>query len=182
MARYMQRRNGRTAKKNGNNLIYNENGRLRQRNEYKDDKCLLSEDYSSEDFLEEIRIYDSLERIVDFFCYKKDGSRDFRRETKDPIFIPAGDTLILGKTYRTEIHLGNRQYDNIEVFIGDIKDMDIAKKNRPLPQKDKITSIINIRADSLGPRRISGIVIERSATSDSLDVIPFTHRFYVKSQ
>jgi hypothetical protein len=167
-------------KKNGKNIIYYENGNIHQENKFKDDKLQVSKDYTEDGFLEEIRIYDSLKRVVDYYCYKKDGTRDFRREKKDPIFIPPGDTLILGQTYPTLIRLGNRQYDNIEVVIGDIEDPYIAKKNPPLPKKDSLTSIINIKADSLGLRKISGIVIERSATSDSLDVIPFTHRFYVK--
>jgi hypothetical protein len=167
-------------KKNGKNIIYYKNGNVRQENEYRDNICLASRDYTEDGFLEEIRIYDSLERVTDYYVYKKDGTRDFRRETKDPIFIPTGDTLVLGETYTAEIRLGNRQYDNIEVIIGDIDDPYIAKKNPPLPKKDSLTSIINIKADSLGLRSISGIVIERSATSDSLDVIPFTHRFYVK--
>jgi hypothetical protein len=166
-------------KKNGKNIIYFENGNLRQENEFKEDKLQVSKDYTAGGSLEEIRIYDSLERVVDYSCYKENGSRDFRREKKDPIFIPVGDTLVLGETYPTLIRLGNRQYDNIEVIIGDIEDPLIAKQNPPLPKKDSLTSLIDIKADSLGEREISGIIIERSATSDSLDVIPFTHRFYV---
>lgn len=168
-------------RKHGKSVIYFENGNVRQENQYVEGtRCCISKDYTEDGFLEQITELDSSGRIVDYYSYKKDGSRDFSREKKDPIFIPEGDTLILGETYPTEIRLGNRQYDNIEVVIGDIQDPYIAKKNPPLPKKDSLTSIINITADSIGLRRISGIVIERSATSDSLDVIPFTHRFYVK--
>lgn len=166
--------------KHGKSITYYENGNVRQENEYRKNMCLSSKDYTEDGFLEESRTYDSKGRIIDFYRYKKDGTRDFRRETKDPIFIPEVDTLILGETYPIEIRLGNRQYDNIDVIIGDLGDPYLAKKNPPLPKKDSLTSIINIKADSLGLRKISGIVIERSATSDSLDVIPFTHGFYVK--
>lgn len=168
-------------KRHGKGVIYYENGNVQQENEYVDGvRCCISRDYTENGTLAQVTILDSMGRIVDYYSYKKDGTRDFSREKKDPIFIPQGDTLILGETYPTLIRLGNRQYDNIEVIIGDIEDPYMAKKNPPLPKKDSLTSIINIKADSLGLRKISGIVIERSATSDSLDVIPFTHRFYVK--
>lgn len=155
-------------------IFYYENGNIKQENEYRDGTVLRSKNYTEEGLLEQITIWDSLGNIIDYNSYNKDGSR----KAKDPIFIPEGDTLILGETYPTLIRLGNRQYDNIEVVIGDIEDPDIAKKSPPLPKKDSLTSIINIKADSLGLRKISGIVIERSYP-DSIDVIPFTHRFYV---
>lgn len=168
-------------KKHGKSVVYFENGNVRQENQYVGGtRCCISKDYTQDGFLEQITELDSSGRIVDYYSYKKDGTRDFSWEKKDPIFIPQGDTLILGENYPSLIRLGNRQYDNIEVVIGNIEDPYIAKKNPPLPKKDSLTSIINIKADSLGLRKISGIVIERSATSDSLDVIPFTHRFYVK--
>lgn len=167
-------------RKHGESIIYYRNGNIFQVNKYRNGVCRISKDYTQDGYLEEIREYDSLERITDYYAYKQNGTRDFSREKKDPIFIPHRDTLVLGESYQALIRLGNRQYDNIEVVIGDIRDPYIAKKNDPLPKKDSLTSIINIKADSLGLRKISGIVIERSATSDSLDVIPFTHRFYVK--
>jgi hypothetical protein len=167
-------------KKHGKSIIYYKNGNVRQENEYRDDLCLASKDYTEDGYLEEIRTYDSLGRVIDYYNYNKDGSRNFNRETKDPIFIREKDTISVGETYIANIRLGNRQYDNIEVIIGDISDPYIAKKNPPLPKKDSLTSILNIKADSAGLHKISGIVIERSATSDSLDVIQFTHRFYVK--
>lgn len=168
-------------KKHGQSVIYYENGNVHQENQYvKGVRCCISKDYTEDGFLEQITKIDSVGQIIDYYSYKKDGTRNFAREKKDPIFIPQGDTLILGETYPTMIRLGNRQYDYIEVIIGDVNDPYIAKKNAPLPKKDSLTSIVNIKADSLGLRKISGIVIERSATSDSLDVIPFTHRFYVK--
>lgn len=167
-------------KKHGKSITYYENGKIRQENEYRENVCQTSKDYTEDGFLEEIRTYDSLGRIFDYYNFKKDGTRDFSRRKKDPIFIPRKDTVAVGEDYVADIRLGNRQYDNIEVIIGDIEDPYVAKKNPPLPRKDSLTSTLIIKPDSAGLTEISGIVIERSATSDSLDVIPFTHRFYVR--
>jgi len=171
--------NWKYGKLDGEEVIFLANGSRRQVNEYKDGALSISWDYAKEGHVIEKRLYDSLGHIVDFFSYKSDGTRDFSFGKKDPIFIPPTDTFVLGMTYPTLIRLGNRQYDNIEVIIGDITDPDIARKNQPLSKKDSLTSILDITADSLGLRKISGIVIERSSTSDSVDVVPFTHRFYV---
>lgn len=165
---------------NGLNTIYYKDGVVRQNNIYKQNICRQSKEYTENGELRKVTIFDSLGRIVDNYYFNKNGSRDFNRKTKDPIFIPEGDTLILGVSYYTEIRLGNRQFDNVEVIIGDIRDMYIAEKNKPLPKKDSLTSIITIRPDSIGNNEFSGVIIERSAISDSLDVIPFTHRFFVK--
>ncbi len=166
-------------KKHGRSVVYYENGNLYQENDYKDDVCQISREYTEDGNLIEMRVYDSLGRIFDYYIYNKDGSRNFARETKDPIFIREKDTVNLGENYKAWIRLGNRQFNHVDVIIGDISDPKIVKKNLPLPKVDNLTSILSIKADSIGLRGISGVVFERSTTSDSLDLIPFTHRFYV---
>jgi hypothetical protein len=167
-------------KKHGQSIFYYENGKVRQENLYEEGLCLKSKDYTDDGYLDQITEYDSLGRIFDTFRFNKDGTRNFSREAKDPIFIPEVDTVTIGENYIVEIRLGNRQFSNIDVIIGDIEDPKIIIKNKPLPKKDSLTSILSIKADSVGLKKISGVVFERNQKWDSMDVIPFTHRFYVK--
>lgn len=167
-------------KKHGKSTFYYEDGKLQQVSEYKLGIPLRVEDYTEDGHLKQVTIYDSRGRIFDYYNYKKDGTRDFNYETKDPIFIPEKDTVSVGENYVAAIRLGNRQYSHVDVIIGDPGDPEIIKKNKPLPKKDSLTSILNIKADSAGPQEISGVVFERNQKWDSMDVTPFTHRFYVK--
>lgn len=172
----------RNGKRDGEEIIYYEDGSKEQENLYQAGLLVRSKDYSKDGFLEKLREYDSLGRLFDTYNYKKDGTRDFSRETKDPIFIPEIDTVVVGEYLIKEIRLGNRQYSHVDVIIGDVEDEDIIQKNKPLPKKDSLTSILKIKADSVGMREISGVVFERNQTWDSMDVIPFTHRYYVKEK
>lgn len=100
--------------------------------------------------MKEVRVYDTLGRIFDFFRYKKNGSRDHSSSSKDPVFILDRDTVEVGEIYSGLIRLGNRQFDVIDVFIGDISDPDIMIKNKPLQEKDSLTAIFKIKTDSAG--------------------------------
>ena len=164
----------------GKKVFYHENGKLQQVSEYRAGLPLRVEDYTEEGVLRQVTVYDSSGRIFDYYNYRADGTRDFSYETKDPIFIPERDTVSVGENYITAIRLGNRQYSHVDVIIGDPNDPKIIKKNTPLPKKDSLTSILTIKADSAGLREVSGVVFERNQKWDSLDVTPFTHRFYVK--
>jgi antitoxin component YwqK of YwqJK toxin-antitoxin module len=167
-------------KKHGASVFYYENGNVEQESVFKEDLYQITKAYTEDGFLKQIRVYDSLGRLFDFYKYKKDGSRDFGPRTKDLIFIPERDTVSHGEEFTTEIRLGNRQFDNIEVIIGDIEDSTMIKDNPPLPKKDSLTSMLRIKAEASGVMKITGIVIERSATSDSLDAIPFTYPLFVR--
>lgn len=166
----------------GEVTIFYEDGITRQINEYLDGRCLESRDYAQDGFLKELRIYDSLGRVRDYFNYKPDGTRDFSPGTKDPIFILDRDTVRVGENYTAFVRLGNRQYDHVDVYIGNVDDPKIMKNVKPLPKMDSLTSTLRIKADSVGLNEISGVVFERNDSWDSMDVIPFTHRFYVKDQ
>lgn len=166
-------------KLDGQKVFYRENGKLQQVSQYRDGLPLRVEDYTDDGYLRQITVYDSAGRIFDYYSYKRDGTRDFSFETKDPIFIVKKDTVSVGENYIAMIRLGNRQYSHVDVIIGDPGDPQIIKKNAPLPKKDSLTSILTIKADSAGPREISGVVFERSLKWDSLHVTPFTHRFYI---
>lgn len=167
-------------KVDGESTGFYENGNKRQVSFYKDGLCQISMDYSIDGYLEKTREYDSLGRILDFYKYSKDGTRDFSPGTKYPVFITQKDTVRVGENYIATIRLGNRQYSHVDVIIGDVSDRDIIKKNRPLPKKDSLTSILNIKADLPGRHAVSGVIFERNANWDSLAVTAFTHHFYVK--
>jgi len=166
----------------GQKVIYYSNGNILEACNYNRGVCIYAKDFSEDGFLRQVTLYDSLGRVRDYFSYKKDGSRDFDRDKKDPIFIPQQDTVVLGEYYSPLIRLGNRQFPIVEVIIGDISDEMIIKNNKPLPKFDSLTSILMIKTDSLGIRKISGVVFERTASLDSFDIIPFTHRYFVKAK
>jgi hypothetical protein len=168
-------------KKHGKSIIYYENGNIRQENEYEEGISLSSKDYTEDGYFRQLTVYDSLGRISDYYCYDKSGARNFSKETKKPIFITVNDTINLGDSYTADIRLGNRQFASVEVFLGKL-DRGIIKNNPPLPRKDSLslTSILIIKPDTVGEIEITGVVFERNEKWDSLDVIPFSHRFYVK--
>lgn len=169
-------------KLHGKVTILYEDGRTRQINEYLKGRCVESHDYATDGFLKEIRIYDSLGRVRDYFNYKRDGTRDFSAGTKDPIFILDRDTVSVGENYTAMVRLGNRQYNHVDVHIGNVDDPKIMKKTKPLPKIDSLTSMLRIKVDSVGLNEISGVVFERNDSWDSMDIIPFTHHFYVEEQ
>ncbi|GCC53434.1 hypothetical protein SanaruYs_36780 [Chryseotalea sanaruensis] len=168
-------------KLDGKKVFYYDNGRIQQVSEYRIGIPLKVEDYTEDGYLKQLTIYNSIGRVVDYYNYKKDGARDFTLGTKTPIFIPYKDTVDVGEDYILDIRLGNRQFSNVDVIIGDPEDPKIIKKNKALPKKDSLTSILVIKTDSVGEREISGVVFERNQNWDSLDVTPFIHRYYVRS-
>lgn len=167
-------------KRHGTSVFYYENGNVEQESVFKEDLYQITKAYTEDGFLKQIRVYDSLGRLFDFYKFKKDSSRDFGPRTKDLIFIPERDTVSKGEEFITEIRLGNRQFDSIDVIIGNIDDSTMIKKNPPLPKKDSLTAVLKIKADVAGVMKITGILIERSSTSDSLIVIPFVYPLFVK--
>jgi hypothetical protein len=165
----------------GESIVYFENGNIFQKSYFENGiQRDTGKIYDEAGWLKQVAIFDSLGRMEDYFVFKKEGTRNFNHETKQPIFLDQSDTLYLGENYIAQIRLGNRQFNFVDVFIGDINDRDIMKKNPPLPKKDSITSILKIKSDSLGRRKLEGVILERNKKMDSLDVIPFTHYFYVK--
>lgn len=168
--------------RHGKAVIYFDNGKVRQENDYKHDVLQKSIDYNLKGYKQEERLYDDKGRVVDYFNFREDGSRDFSGDLKDPIFIRERDTVEVGEEYVADIRLGNRQFDSVLVYIGDITDPYITKKTTPLRQKDDLTSIFKIETSTAGLNSISGVIIEWSTKSDSFDVIPFTHRFYVRER
>lgn len=169
-------------KRNGAQTVYYQNGKRQQVSIFENDICVRAEDYEPEGYVGEITEYDSLGRVVDFYFYQKDGKRDFDSSKKDPIFIPLHDTIELGDEYRSLVRLGNRQFPYVDFVIGDVNDPDILKHNEPLPKKDSLTAVLKIAPRSAGLNEVSGVVVERTKTYDSIDVIPFTHRFYVRGK
>lgn len=167
-------------KRSGTETVYRRNGRTQRVTIFENDKYVRAEDYAPEGYLEEVTLYDSLGQVVDFCFYKENGERDFNRSKKDPVFITQNDTIELGDEYRALVRLGNRQFAYVDFVIGDINDPDVLKHNKPLPKKDSLTAILRITPKSAGLNEISGVVLERTKTWDSIDVIPFTHRFYVR--
>lgn len=167
-------------KKHGKSVHYYENGNVQQETQYQNDIHQLTKDYGEDGLLRKVRKYDSLGRLFDFCVFNKNGTRDFSRKTKDPIFITEDDTISVGQTFEAEVKLGNRQFDYIDVIIGDIDDPYLAVNTPPLPKKDSLTSILTIKGDSPGLKRVSGILIERSAVSDSVEVIPFIFPLFVE--
>lgn len=175
----MAKSNWKDGQLDGQKIFYHENGKIQQVGQYRDGIPFRVEDYTDVGYLRQVTVYDSAGRVFDYYTYKRDGTRDFSFETKDPIFIVKKDTVSVGENYIAMIRLGNRQYSHVDVFIGNPKDPQIIKKNAPLPKKDSLTSILTIKADSAGPSEVSGVVFERSLKWDSLHVTPFTHRFYI---
>lgn len=171
-----------TGKAHGKQVVFSEDGTKIQENLYKNNHLLLSKDFMPQGWMKEVRVYDTLGRIFDFFRYKQDGARDYSESSKDPVFILDRDTVEVGEVYSGLIRLGNRQFDIIDVFIGDISDPDIMMKSKPLQEKDSLTAIFRIKADSPGYNEFSGVIIEKSLKSDSVNVIPFTHRYFVKDK
>jgi hypothetical protein len=176
--RVLSKTNWKNGKKHGSVIFYFETGEIKNESLYEEGVCVESKDYFQNGTLEEYRIYDSLGRIYDVVSFKKDGSRDF----KDPIFIVEKDTITLGEEYRAFVRLGNRQFDKVDIYIGDVNDSNIIRNNPPLPKFDQLTSVLVVIPDSAGPNSVSGVVLERSTKSDSFDVIPFRHRFFVKEK
>lgn len=168
-------------KMHGEKIIYYTNGNKLEECRYSQDRCVYARDYSEDGFLREVTLYDSLGRVWDYFSYRKDGSRDFDRSRKDPIFIPQQDTVNFGYYYSPMIRLGNRQFPIVDVIIGDLSDKKIIKNNKRLPKIDSLTSIMKLKANNYGLNEVSGVVFEYNFEMDSFDIIPFTHRFYVKT-
>ncbi|HYC83581.1 MAG TPA: hypothetical protein VEB86_00105 [Chryseosolibacter sp.] len=171
-------------KRNGRSVIYYKNGKIRQDRVYKDGTCLTAKDFTEEGFLRQVTTYDSAGRIFDYFSYNPDGTRDFAPLTKKAIFIVSRDTIALGEKYLAYIRLGNRQFDKVDVVLGDISDSQIVQKNPRLPKVDSLTAMVSFVPDSIGRNQITGVIFESSHSEnspDSMDVIPFKHYYYVEA-
>lgn len=172
-------KNGR---KNGINSIYYQNGKVRQEKYYVDGLiCCLSKDYDSAGRLRTVVKFDSVGRVVDFAWFDSLGNRDFSAEHKNALFISQSDTVMLGEVYRAEIKLGNRQFDNVFVTIGDINDRNLLVKRQPLPNKDSTTAVFSFRPATSGSMTITGVIQERNRKGDSISVTPFEHKIYVRA-
>lgn len=99
-------------KKHGKSVFYYENGNVEQESVFKENLYQTTMAYTEDGFLKQIRIYDSLGRLFDFYKYNKDGTRNFGPGTKDLIFLTEKDTVSVGEDFIAEIRLGNRQFDN----------------------------------------------------------------------
>lgn len=175
--------NWKNGKKNGKNSIYYENGKMRQEKYYVDGLiCCLSKDYDSAGRLRTVVKFDSLGRIIDFAWFDSLGNRDFSAEHKNALFISQSDTVTLGEVYHAEIKLGNRQFNNTLVTIGDINDRNLLVKTQPLPNKDSITAIFSFKPTTSGSVTITGVIQEKNHKGDSILVTPFEHSIYVRTQ
>jgi hypothetical protein len=169
-------------KRNGKNTVYYQNGKLRQERYYVGGvTCCLSNDYDSVGRLRTVVKFDSLGRIIDFAWYDSLGNRDFSPTHKSALFISQKDTITLGEVYHAEIKLGNRQFDNIHVTVGDLNDRYLLIKNTPLPKKDSTTAIFSFKPTTIGSVTITGVIQEKNHKRDSILVTPFEHSIYVKS-
>lgn len=157
-----------------------ESGDTLEMSEFRYGRCVFTKIFTEDGFLRRELRCDSLGQLFDIYVYHNDGSRDFSRGEKDPIFIPQQDTVVIGEYYLPMIRLGNRQFPIVDVILGDPLDGDIIIKNRPLPKKDLLTSILRVKADSVGIQKVSGVVFEHTEKIDSFDIIPFTHCYFVK--
>lgn len=172
----------RNGEKNGKNVIYYENGIMRQEKYYVDGLiCCLSNDYDSLGHLRTSVKLDSMGRIIDFMWFDSLGNRDFSDEYKNALFISQSDTITLGETYHAEIKLGNRQFDNIRVTIGDLNDRYLLLKSKPLPNKDSTTAIFSFMPTTNGNVIITGVIQEKNIKGDSSAITTFEHNIYVKS-
>jgi len=167
-------------KKHGPNKVYYQNGNLHQENMFiKDVRRDITKTYWETGGLMKLTELDSLGRVIGFYFYTPDGTRDFSHEKKDPIIVSDKDTITLGETYEAEVRLGNRQYPLVDVYIGELE-KDIMKNNPRLPKKDSVTSILKVKPQTVGDVEITGIVFEHDAKLDSADFVAFTLRIYVK--
>lgn len=166
--------------KHGKSVIYYENGGVHQENEYVNGvRCCVSRTYWDNGNLKQLTKLDSLGRIVDYCLYTRTGERNYSSEGKTPIFVADTDTIFLGAAYRAQVRLGNRQFEEVEVYLGDL-DRNIIKENSPLKKLDKVTSLLEVTPKLSGVHEITGVVFERNETWDSMNVVPFVHRIYVK--
>lgn len=188
---------------NGEYLSYFENGKLRSKGMYRDGKAdgLFTyyhengqkkiEGYFKRDLKTgEFQFFDTngkLWRIeyfgengdaIDFEVFKADGSRDFSEGTKRALIVPNLDTLKVGKSYEFEVRLGNRQFDRIEVKIGDANDKKTFLKSS-LPNKDSLTAIMKINPRNPGDTLIRGVVLDLKGMAEKFDVITFVHKYVV---
>lgn len=169
----------RNGKKHGPATSYYEDGKIRQESYFERGICQVATDYHNEGRKMQITYFDSLERYFDYVRFQPNGERDYSPESKRVLFLPLKDTVRKGEEYVAAIRLGNRQFDWIEVILGDLDDPEMPLKNPPLPMKDSLTAIVRVKADSTGLRLLTGIVIERSSQSDSLAVTAFEHKYFV---
>lgn len=165
--------------RHGPSTFYYESGTVRQERYFEKGICVRVTDYEEAGNMTQITLFDSLGRFFDYFRFRPDGTRDFHPESKRALFLPVKDTIRKVEEYVAAVRLGNRQFDWIEVILGDLDDPKMPLKNQPLPMKDSLTAIVRVTPDSTGVHFITGVVIERSSHSDSLAVTPFRHRYVV---
>lgn len=136
--------------------------------------------YGEDGTLREIQFFDDFGRMIDYKKFKRDGKQNLDIQTRLPIILSVRDTVNEGDYYLSEIRLGNRRFNTIEVIIGNHDDPALLGKPR-LPMKDSVTALLKIKAGTVGRNILEGVIIEiNDASRDSLLVIPFSKAFYVK--
>jgi hypothetical protein len=165
----------------GKTTVYYTNGNIEQEYIYeKGIVCCEAKFYREDGTLREIQFFDDFGRMIDYKKFKRDGNQNLDIQTRLPIILSVRDTVNEGDYYLSEIRLGNRRFNTIEVIIGNRDDPALLGKPR-LPMKDSVTALLKIKAEIVGRNILEGVIIEiNDASQDSLLVIPFSKAFYVK--
>ena len=168
-------------KLHGESKLFYKNGSLMQVNHHNHgSRCCESKFYSESEILREVQYFDDEGRLFDYEKFTVEGVRSTNLKSKSAIVIVEKDTLDYGETFKGFIRLGNREFNSIEVVLGDPSDRYILT-NPKLPKADPLTGLLKIEETTTGVNTIKGVVVERDSTEGAeLVIVPFEYSFYVR--
>lgn len=167
---------------NGESLFLFKNGQIEQKHNYIDGvRCCKSEFFSEDGALIEVQYLNENGTLIDYIKYGADGKQKRDVSSKKAIVIVESDTISYGESFNAIIRLGNREFDRIEVFLGDPNDKYILK-NPKLSKIDSITAKLNYKDYEVGENTVTGVVVEldKSEGKKELVLVPFEYTFFVK--
>jgi antitoxin component YwqK of YwqJK toxin-antitoxin module len=173
-------------KLHGKETLFDKSGNVTQVHFFnKGKKIGRWEFYSSENKLEAYQYFNDEGLEYDYKRFDENGKQDRDIRSKRAIFLFANDTLIKGEDYVANIRLGNRYFNNFEVYLGDLND-DSIFYTKPLDKApgDNYTALLNISSDTfkIGTNLIQGKILEYDTLKkDTFDVIPFKREIVVLS-
>jgi len=167
----------------GPSAHYYPNGNIKQENYFKNNIfCCESRFYREDGTLQEIHYMNNKGQLLDYKKFNKDGTQNLDIQTREVIFIPKEDTVSLGETYSAKIRVGNKEYNDLEVVLGDPADKYILENGEKLPKVDSVTALLEIEAVREGKHTITGVAVDIDRTNrKEMVIIPFKHTFYVIS-